>query len=555
MNEIAVKSIAAVSNRKHGGNGDIQILAESIKRYGLIQPVVVKPDGKTTYRLVAGRRRFEAVQSLDWETIPAVVLPKDTEDTDAIALAENVNRMDMHPLDEAAHFKKLHDAGMTVDEIARYYDRSSSAIYHRIRLNNLIDDLKTMFRVGNFTLTGASVLAGLSHEQQEAFLDQFDGVEKIEQFAIASFIRNLQQKRYVYLINAEKCKDCKTRTCYKGNTLFEEFADFDDVCLDTLCFTERLKEKITTAVEIMSMSEKTDIKTVVLPSDVAAYFDQYAGSITVDGVSMPMMTKDKLKQVFEQYAAYTAYCFPAWRIYMLNSGKIEVRIEYFMDKDGLKRMAEDESAKAGTEAGQDEEAEEEDGGDAAEGEPETAVRRSVFDTVHSIITVPEEQAEAVAVALEKKYGNKYSLEQAVRAEVLRTTVRLNRVRPVNSEQDNRFLNVFFREIFPAIDTPEQEHIYWEFTGEQWTGDYERISRLPFVGLCTLWMALSMSPFHVPSFNKFSELEAEDFDKDCYLVFTGLSPKKFKDLYRKTLEELVEEALSETDEDETFVEEE
>lgn len=171
MKEITVENIVSVSDRKHGGAGNIDSLAESIGKHGLIQPVVVKYTGKSSYRLVAGRRRFEAVKQLGWDTIPAIILPQTTkdEDAEAIALAENVNRLDMHPLDEAVHFRNLQDAGMSVKEIAKYYDRSIAGIYHRIRLTDLIDDLKSLFRDGKITLTTASVLSGLSPNIRNGF--------------------------------------------------------------------------------------------------------------------------------------------------------------------------------------------------------------------------------------------------------------------------------------------------------------------------------------------------------------------------------------------------
>ena len=87
-----------------------------------------------------------------------------------------------HPLDEAATFKRLFDAGKSVEELAMYYSRSVSGIYHRIRLNNLIDEIKDMFRGGRSNITGASALAGLTSARQHEFLEKIENANKVEAY-------------------------------------------------------------------------------------------------------------------------------------------------------------------------------------------------------------------------------------------------------------------------------------------------------------------------------------------------------------------------------------
>lgn len=195
--------ILSVSNRKHGGMGDINLLAESIRELGLIEPlVVIRRDGEPPYRIVAGRRRLEAVKTPGRERAPVVILPEDTtEETEGeIALAENVNRLDTHPLDEAATFKRLFDAGKSVEELAMYYSRSVSGIYHRIRLNNLIDEIKDMFKGGRINITGASALAGLTPARQKEFLEKMPKERDIQPYYIMDFIRSVQNNRRVRVI-------------------------------------------------------------------------------------------------------------------------------------------------------------------------------------------------------------------------------------------------------------------------------------------------------------------------------------------------------------------
>ena len=122
---IPVGKIVSESNRKHGGMGNIEVLAESIKADGLINPPTVVAGEDGTYRVIAGRRRVEAVRHLKWKEVQAHVIEEaDADRLEAIGLAENVNRQETHPLDEAETFKKLLEKGVAAEDIAAYYDRT-----------------------------------------------------------------------------------------------------------------------------------------------------------------------------------------------------------------------------------------------------------------------------------------------------------------------------------------------------------------------------------------------------------------------------------------------
>jgi len=152
-------------------------------------------------------------------------------------LTENVNRQEMHPLDEAASFKHMADNGAPIEEIARYYARSPSAIYKRLRLCGLIDELKVMCRDGNINITGAVLLAELPVEDQKNFYELYEKKENIDPIVIAQFIQKKQ--RYVIKNCMKNCEGCNKRTHNEGNDLFEEFKHLHDVCLDAECY--RLK--------------------------------------------------------------------------------------------------------------------------------------------------------------------------------------------------------------------------------------------------------------------------------------------------------------------------
>ena len=185
--DVPIKNIESVTDRIHGGEGSIETLAQSIKVVGMIHPPAVKelPDNKGHYRIIAGRRRFAAAKSLGWKKLEVIVHSEKADD-EAIALAENVNREDMHPLDEAEKFKREVDSGKKVEEIAKYYARSISGIHQRIRLTLLIDGIKTMFRDGRINLSGAALIASLPEDDQEKFLKKY-GDRKADKWEIGLY--------------------------------------------------------------------------------------------------------------------------------------------------------------------------------------------------------------------------------------------------------------------------------------------------------------------------------------------------------------------------------
>jgi ParB family chromosome partitioning protein len=174
--KIELAGLRFSSNRAYGGEGDIQILAEDIKRNGIINPITVKPfpeeacAGQMAYEVIAGRRRVQAVTLLGWKDIPSRILEgSEIDHAEEIAGSENINRMAMHPLDEAAVFYKLIESGRPIEDLAKQYDRSVSAIWQRIQLLDLSDDIKTLFRNGNLSLYAAAMLKSLDEKDQQDF--------------------------------------------------------------------------------------------------------------------------------------------------------------------------------------------------------------------------------------------------------------------------------------------------------------------------------------------------------------------------------------------------
>jgi len=144
---------------------DLQDLADNIEKNGLIQPITVRPapsslSDAAEYEIVAGERRFRAIRSLGWETVPAIVKELSDEDASAIMLSENVSRSDLDPIDEAnAYLHRIERLGWTVAECAKRAGVSDVRVQYRLKLLTLREDLQHLVRTDNLKLGYAQILA------------------------------------------------------------------------------------------------------------------------------------------------------------------------------------------------------------------------------------------------------------------------------------------------------------------------------------------------------------------------------------------------------------
>lgn len=124
-------------------NNSIIRLADSIRRYGIIQPLTVRRSDKNdiyAYELVAGERRLRAARMLGYFTVPCIVVEADEQTSAEMAIIENLLRKDLNMFEQAYGFKKLiENHGLTQDEVARKMSLSQSAVANKIRLLKLSD--------------------------------------------------------------------------------------------------------------------------------------------------------------------------------------------------------------------------------------------------------------------------------------------------------------------------------------------------------------------------------------------------------------------------------
>ncbi|UNC93726.1 nucleoid occlusion protein [Candidatus Contubernalis alkaliaceticus] len=151
----------------------IKELAQSIKTYGLLQPVIVR-DMNTCFQLIAGERRLLACRELGWETIPAIIKDINDSGMGAVALIENLQRENLHFLEEASGFLRLiEEFGLTQEVLAQRLGKSQSTIANKLRILRLSPDIRELIYAGNLTERHARALLKLPlEEDHEKILKQ-----------------------------------------------------------------------------------------------------------------------------------------------------------------------------------------------------------------------------------------------------------------------------------------------------------------------------------------------------------------------------------------------
>jgi ParB family chromosome partitioning protein len=164
-------------------------LAASIKKHGVIQPIVVTPAG-SHYRIVAGERRFRAATSAGLATIPALVRTMSDQHQLEVSLIENIQRRDLNVLETATAYLKLRDQfNLSLEEIgARVGGKSVSSISNTLRLLRLPESVRKALQDGKLTEGQARPLVNADPEAVEEVLPRLLREEwsarKIEQFVV-----------------------------------------------------------------------------------------------------------------------------------------------------------------------------------------------------------------------------------------------------------------------------------------------------------------------------------------------------------------------------------
>ena len=190
--------------RKNFNQESLEELSESIKTYGIIQPIVVsKEDGY--YAIIAGERRWRAAKLAGLEEVPAIIRESDEQTNREISLIENIQREDLNPYEKALGIRSLMDKyGMTQEEVSKKIGKSRSSVSNTVRILYLTPDVLELVKQGKLTEGHCKALAGISDpkRQYEAAVRMIEKGESVRQAESKNRITKREKKldpKYKYL--------------------------------------------------------------------------------------------------------------------------------------------------------------------------------------------------------------------------------------------------------------------------------------------------------------------------------------------------------------------
>ncbi|WP_318531090.1 ParB/RepB/Spo0J family partition protein [Lapidilactobacillus wuchangensis] len=175
VQEIVLKQIVPNRQqpRKQFSNESISELADTIAAHGLLQPIVLRQYEPDHYEIIAGERRFRAVQALGWRKIPAIIDQMDEQESAEMAVIENLQREDLNPVDEARAYQNLlQNSELTQGQLADRVGKSQSYIANKLRLLRLPDEALQALVNGKISARHGRALLKLDATTQAIVLKQ-----------------------------------------------------------------------------------------------------------------------------------------------------------------------------------------------------------------------------------------------------------------------------------------------------------------------------------------------------------------------------------------------
>lgn len=191
-------------------------LVSSVKEKGILVPVIARPDGKG-FEVVAGARRLAAAKAAGLDTIPADVREMDDNEAREVQIIENLQRADVHPLDEGEAYRQLHEQqNQEIKTIAVKVGKSVDYVRQRMFLTNLTPAVKKAYLSGEIHDGFAVVIAKLdAGDQAQALtyaIDRANSIKDLEQFVASAIYKPLAYQPWVGKSELEKvvggCKEC-----------------------------------------------------------------------------------------------------------------------------------------------------------------------------------------------------------------------------------------------------------------------------------------------------------------------------------------------------------
>ena len=271
-------------------------LAASVAIHGIIENLVVRllPSGR--YELVAGERRFRAAKMIGLTDVPAIIRELTDEQVWEIQLAENLQRENPHPLEEADAINDLQIKYKTLDEVAARLGKSKTFVYSRLKLLTLVLDIRAMFIDEKLTLQQVMEITSLSPESQQELYNEYCSDWRQDDFEMPDLSDILGQFRYdlsdapfntkdkSLLPDIGTCTKCPHNTA-TIRSLFPEM-DKNPVCTNTGCYKRKCNAHVTIGLRAALLEHQpaallfyggasTFLKTLIAGLPEAAALPQY----------------------------------------------------------------------------------------------------------------------------------------------------------------------------------------------------------------------------------------------------------------------------------------
>ena len=181
--------------RTHFKKEDLEKLAESIKKNGLLQPILVRKKAEK-YEIVAGERRWQACKQIDMKTIPVIVKEADDDEAIILALVENIQRTDLNPIEEAYGYRRMMERGrMTQSQVAQAVSKGRSTIANALRLLELPEDAQQLLFEEKITAGHARAILSVPTKEGREKLTEKLVKEKLSVRETEAIARLLQPRK------------------------------------------------------------------------------------------------------------------------------------------------------------------------------------------------------------------------------------------------------------------------------------------------------------------------------------------------------------------------
>ena len=219
--------------RKNFDQDALEELADSIKQYGLIQPIVVQ-DRKTYYEIIAGERRWRAAKIAGLKEVPVIIKNYTEQEIVEISLIENIQRENLNPIEEAMAYKRLlNEFNLKQDEVAERVSKSRTAVTNSMRLLKLCDEVQQMIIDEMITTGHARALISVEDPEQQYILAQKIFDEKLSVRDVEKLVKDFGKTKKE---KKEKEKDKALEVIYQE-------------------IEQKLKDKVGTKVSITSKGD------------------------------------------------------------------------------------------------------------------------------------------------------------------------------------------------------------------------------------------------------------------------------------------------------------